>query len=205
MKYIVFFILIILGLSCAPKRSESPDAVVMPENIASSDQKNELLKLKEEIQAIADKNNLQKDFYNFPVIVTDDDYDSRHPLGLCKLDSNGNGVFIAISQSTMDVFKGKLFILLVHEFGHCLYRRDHDSKRIGIVGYNIVFEFENEPNAEMVGAEISVSAMAPDVLGFRYPEAVKEYYLLEIAGIRRWKDQHDLESTPGIKLVSGKK
>jgi hypothetical protein len=67
-------------------------------------------------------------FDRLPVIVIDEDWQRTKRLAYCSLNPNYLAVNKIIFQYA-DV-KSKLFFVLLHEIGHCYFRRPHDNSMI---------------------------------------------------------------------------
>ncbi len=202
-----------LSLSCQKPQNANSENVV-PESIASAQEQNEIKSTISEIQELGDRLNLNKDFNSFPIKIVEKYPSDGDALAFCQQREDGTGVYIGILKSTMDNYfahlqpQGEnsfLYLLLVHEFGHCLYGRGHEEATISVPGLNIFFAGKNPAEYVEIGGEIPVSAMMTQTssrLGsYVLPEGVKSYYLSEIAGIKRWKNREDLEAVIGVKLI----
>jgi hypothetical protein len=171
----IFFIFILNCQSPVEKQKK-----ITPSTSATVSEQEDINHTLDEIQTLADQLNLNQDFKNFPVVVLVEDSLRRKAQAYCEYKSSGGGQYIAIMRSTMAEYQllykphgqnSFLFMLLVHEFGHCFYGRSHSD--------NIT--------QNSVGENVPLSAMlttSPNLLGMKnIPSSKRLYYLSEIAGI----------------------
>jgi hypothetical protein len=208
MKLILLLIFSVALSSCQKNMLSPPPS---PASVASPQDQGKLSRALNEIQQIADDLGLGRDFRNFPIVIVDRSPGSHEVLAYCQQDENGSGIYIGILKSTMDNYinyetngESFLFMLLVHEFGHCFYQRSHDETTLAFPGMQIYFRVHMFPPEYInVGSEIPVSAMTstprPEASHF-LPESVKKYYLSEVAGLTRWYSRQDVEHTPGVHI-----
>jgi len=214
-KILLAMFFLVTFVSCQDQ-DRRPLALKVPASLATKDDNQEIQKTISEIQSIADKIRLQRDFSSFPIVIVD-----KYPgpldnvAAFCQQAEDGGGVYIGIIKEYFDHYikeiqpkygNAFLYILLVHEIGHCFYNRGHEETRVRVPGKNIFFQRETDSNEyDLISGELPVSAMSSEALsllsGHFMPEGVKEYFLAEIAGGKRWQNQEDLESTDGIKLI----
>lgn len=212
-KIIALILPMMLSLSCQKPQNANSENIV-PESIASAQEQSEIKNTVSEIQELGDRLRLNRDFNSFPIRIVEKYSGDGGALAFCQQREDGTGVYIGILKSTMDNYfaqlqpKGEnsfLYLLIVHEFGHCLYGRDHEDATISVPGLNIFFAGKNPAEYVEIGGEIPVSVMmtqASSSLGsYVLPEDVKSYYLSEIAGLKRWKNREDLEAVNGVKLI----
>lgn len=178
----LLFISINLLLSCQPL-DEAKKTV--PNSEATTFEQEEINQTVSEIETLATSMGIDRNFKNFPVIVILEDSLNRKAQAYCKHERNGAGFYVAIMKSTMDEYRllykphGKnsfLFMLLVHEFGHCFFGRGHHENTALRNG----------------GSKVPVSAMmttSHNLLGMQeLSQKVKSYYIAEIAGLNFVQD-----------------
>jgi hypothetical protein len=206
----LFFLFVCLQMSC--QRLIGSSSYQVPASVASVDDQAEIDKTVTEIQGYADHLGIDKNFHDFQVVVVESAPTSENAAAYCQFNDDGGGTYIGILKSTMKSYQSHfrsttgnslLYLILVHEFGHCLFLRGHDDQAISIPGLNVFFQkAEKSPEYVSVGGKVSVSAMAKwmSPSGFFLPSGVKSYYLAEVAGLKRWQTREDLESTEGVRL-----
>lgn len=176
-RIIILPIFLFQFLSCqSPK--EAPKSI--PKSEATSSEQEAIVQTIAEIQNLADSMGLHQNFKNIPVVVISEDKFNRKAQAYCEHRRGGGGLYVAIMKSTMDeylmLFKphGKnsfLFMLLVHEFGHCYFGRGHNE----------------ETSLSSSGSMVPSSAMmirSHNLLGMHeLSETMKIYYIAEVAGL----------------------
>jgi hypothetical protein len=210
MKYFLITAISACLISCQKTNGGSQNLV--PASTASNWQQKEISTTLAEIQNFADELGLGKNFKSFPIVIVDSFPGPNEVLAYCQQDEDGAGVYIGILKSTMydyidrsdNNYNSFLYMLLVHEFGHCFYQRQHDESTIAFPGMHVFFRTRFFPPEYIsIGSEIPVSVMThtprPETSHF-LPDGVKKYYLAEVAGLTRWQTLMDVEKTPGVHI-----
>lgn len=172
------------SLSCQSSREVQPK--ITPSTEASSFEQEDITQAVTEIQTLADQLNLNLNFKSFPVVVIVKDTLGRNAQAYCEFKSNGSGgQYIAIMKSTITEYQllykphgqnSFLFMLLVHEFGHCFFGRSHSEHVV------------QNSNGELVPVTAMVTK-SPNQLGMKVlSSTAKLFYLAEIAGIKTTQD-----------------
>lgn len=211
----MFLKTMLITLSCflisCQKWTTVPKDRIVPNSIASADEQSLLQANVAEIQNLATTSGISKTFINFPIVVVDKSPTGNDPQAFCWADRKGNGVYIGILKKTFEAIKNEasftenyLFLLLVHEFGHCLFNRKHEVAFIKPLGKKIYLQDHAGKRHDLWDNAIPITAMnssTPGIMGGPYLTlALKRYYLLEIAGMKRWSTVRDLETVDGIAL-----
>lgn len=207
---IMSYLLLGFLLSCQ-KPADSQRDKIIPSSIASTEEQTLVQATISEIQNLATSAGISYSFINFPVVVVKQSADGSQPLAFCHKDRNGKGIYIGILKKTLDginessISENYLFLLLVHEFGHCLFDRSHEDVVLSHSTVKIYLVDQVGQNRSPFRNQIPASAMnesTPGTIGSYYlSEAIKKYYISEVAGISRWKTVFDLGGIDGIRLV----
>jgi hypothetical protein len=206
MLKLILLLSLLVCFSC--NKNDTTADLPIPQDVGSLSDKNYLSGVINEIQRYAAQLGIEQNFTNFPVLVVHDGPVGDGILAYCQRDDGGKGVFIGVLDTTMakvtrnfdSAAESFIYMILVHEFGHCLYGRGHDNSEIRVPGYDIYFNVRGQEF--LVGESIKVSAMSVNRgLDMPIPVGVKKYYLQEVAGLRRWQSIRDLESNSGIELI----
>lgn len=174
---IFIFLFFIFVMSCNSKVEVQQKTT--PQTLATESEQAVITQTVEEIQRLADELQLNMNFKDFPIVVVAEDTRNRNALAYCEYKSSGGGQYIAILKSTLTEYQllykahGQntfLFMVLVHEFGHCFYGRSHSDQ---VVQNN---------NGEFVPTTAMVTK-SPNQLGMKVlPIGTKLFYLSEISG-----------------------
>ena len=211
MRLIWICILCLFSCNAVSKFVDETDP---PADISSAQDRQYIEEVKSEIQALADQIGVVGNFKDFSVIVVEEFSEYPGAIGYCHKGQAPSQNYIGILKKTMDKYLNEqrknndtsfLFMLLLHEYGHCLFNRSHDETMIGKPGFHIYMIDSTgfEEILEPIGPKISVSAMASiNWRMTRLPRELKKYYLREISGQVRWQTSKDLEVQPGLKLMS---
>lgn len=158
----------------------------MPSNQASltvrSEIEEELVRLEKDFQAI----DVNIDLHKMPVIV------SPLPFGVvgrCQYGKRNTGVFIILSPALFpgpetflpldsELFEKDFVRVLLHEIGHCYFRRDHEEPSF-LESPGSSFELRHEGRSVMFD-RIPRSLM-PAESTYRMPKALRGYYIAELA------------------------
>lgn len=179
-----FLLLLALLSSCGKKTVYTNPP--MPENQASSTVQaeidEELVLLEKDFKELDVDLNLKQ----LPVIV------SPLPFGVvgrCQYGKDNQGIFIILSPALFPIdgfqpmdsflFEKDFVKVLIHEIGHCYFRRAHDEPEyLEIPGSS--FELRHE-HGNVIFDKIPKSLM-PAESTYRMPKSLRSYYLSELAG-----------------------
>lgn len=179
-----FLFLVLLLVGCGQKTIYTDPST--PSNQASSLMKSEideeLIRLEKDFQDVGVDIDLQK----LPVVVA--------PLppgvvGRCQYGKRNTGIFIILSPALFprtgdylpldaDLFEKDFVRVLLHEIGHCYFKRDHEEPSyLEDPGHS--FELTHEGRS-VVFDRIPRSLM-PAESTYRMPKALRRYYVAEMA------------------------
>lgn len=176
MKIFTFIFLQIL-FSCGKK---DPQSIVLPGNQASEKEAEIIGAVVEKIQKDFDELGVNVNLRSIPFHVTTLD---PKIAGICVYRSNGSPVGIAVNHSVLKNWEvetpehyGLIYRVLLHEIGHCFFRRQHEDDELFIPGLDTI--------------EISV------MKDYGRANTLKElwpYYVREVAGLDRLQSAEDLK------------
>lgn len=193
MKFMFVFLLL---MGCGEKTIYTDPAT--PNNLASSSVQTEideeLTKMQGEFEAL----NVKVDLKKLPVVVA--------PLppgvvGRCQYGRANKGIFIILSPvlftadnafTALDAehYEKDFVRVLLHEIGHCYFRRMHEAPEfLEVPGNSIELRHEG---AGVIFDKIPTSVMPAESI-YRMPKALRSYYISELVG------KAELESTEHLE------
>lgn len=199
------FLLVLLLLSSCGKKTIYTDPST-PNNLASSsvqsDIDEELEKLEKEFAAL----EVNVDLKLLPVVVAPL---PQGVVGRCQYGRANKGIFIVLSPVLFpqdNVHNGidahlyeKDFVrVLLHEIGHCYFRRMHDEPEFLEVPGNS-FELRHE-GMTVIYDKIPTSVM-PAESNYRMPKALRAYYVSELVGKAKLETSSQLEEFTEFNLL----
>lgn len=181
----------------------------MPENQASTSVQaeidEELNRLEEDFKAL----NVDINLNEMPVIV------SPLPFGVvgrCQYGKDNRGIFIILSPALfpadgfrpMDtfLFEKEFVKVLVHEIGHCYFRRMHEEPDYLMIPGSS-FELRHE-QGNVIFDKIPKSVM-PAESTYRMPITLRNYYLSELAGKAHMDNPTILGEFADFQVVTNEK
>ncbi len=182
-----FLFLLILLIGCGKKTVYTYPPV--PENQASALVKSDINEELEKIQAEFKEMNVLINLKALPVVVAPLPFGV---VGRCQYGEKDHGVYIILSPNLFldevmmpldaPVFEKDFVRVLLHEIGHCYFRRKHEEpKFLELPGQS--FELQNENSFALLD-KIPTSLM-PAESAYRMPKALRKYYMAELAGKAR--------------------
>lgn len=166
----------------------------------------------DEIQNIAQKIGVKEDFHALPIIISDEDPAISKRWAYCSWTGDHEGEYIVLNKS---LFAEKqephklstLFGVILHEIGHCYFKRSHEEKVAK--KNNILFriDFEDPMEAPLYLEEFPVTVMDVHAEGGKsnlsqLPSRLKKYYVAEVMGLTRINEPEDARVLPGVSLVT---
>lgn len=169
------------------------------------------------IHELALESGYEKDFSAVPVYVSSENINVSQRLGYCVWDRDRNGTYIVLNRENFTSEKERprfkqVFAVLVHEIGHCYFKRDHNSDLLTKTGYalNVLVE-DDEGGTKFIEPGFPLSAMytfkqpnctAPcQEFSSRMPEveAFQRYYVHELVSDVRILSAADVEKLGSAK------
>lgn len=181
MKIQILFLLLII-VSC---ENPTPTNIILPSDQSTPDEKQILMRVLNKIQGDFDEITVNVNLLSIPYSVT-----TSLPseiAGICIYKANGDPVGIAINKKVFHEWSiessgnyGFIYKVLLHEIGHCFFRREHDPSHLSI------------PLDLMDVSSIDLSVMIVGGLA-NTPKILWPYYVREVAGLDRINCVEDLE------------
>jgi hypothetical protein len=210
-KDLFFFILIalfVLNSGCTQQRDTSYD---FPIDVGTQEDHAKIQETSREIEKVAASLGKDKDFHSFPVFVVEKDTPHAMGTAYCVSDSSGRGVYIGIRRHLLEETaemnangfgKSRLFLILLHEYGHCLFGRAHDNELLSQP--TTLINLRSDPTNFVYQTIVAIppTCMYPNAYITELPESLKKYYVGELFGMGRMKSMSDVEKLSDIKLTS---
>jgi hypothetical protein len=143
-----------------------------------------------------------RDFRQLPIVLRVRDNPTENVAGRCHYNYDMRGFFIEIFKDVIPIlpatragqFSSELFIVLLHEIGHCYFSRPHDPALIKRVGFEMVFSVSTDSgDNDVYYYEIPASIMI-DTWSIGIPKDLERYYVGEILGVFRANTPEELQS-----------
>lgn len=184
----------------------------IPSDEATSEEKEKIELALSKIESIATELGYDKKFRKLPIIVQATSLSMGRNSGYCAWDQNGDGRYIALNRSIFasDPSANRfdfLFGVLLHEIGHCYFRRGHESRVFKKEGFRISVEVTDESGGTQISLdEIPVSIMytktsQESFLLIKVPLNFQKYFVSEVLGVARINSDSDLANIPGVHLI----
>ena len=207
--FLLAFALAAIGSGCT--RFEHDTAYDFPNDIGTKDDHQKVAETATEIQRVSAILGQNKDFHSFPVFVVGKD--TPHAMGsaYCVTDSQGRGVYMGIRRGLLreteemnssGVGKSRLFLILLHEYGHCLFGRAHDTEVFSRADSVINLRTGSESQVYQTIMAIPATVMYPNAYITEVSDSLKKYYVGELFGLGRMKSLADFEKFPDLMVTS---
>jgi hypothetical protein len=141
-------------------------------------------------------------------VVNDIVHDGKSYGGYCYYKKN-KGHTIAISHSTFEAQfykgyeedKGWLYKILLHEIGHCFFRRKHESRPYGKEGEYYIYHLANGVMVpfKFIMRSVMETGRNPSHI---FPKELWPYYVREIAGLERFDNLEELSRYVNFERLS---
>ncbi len=161
-----------------------------------------LMSAVDKIQRDFDEIGVNVDLRSIPYHVT-----TLEPTvgGVCAYRADGSPIGIAISHDLLKNWAvedehnyGLIYKILLHEIGHCFFRRAHETDTFTIPNFFMILKTHD--HSFLPKGSIEKSAML-DGGGAMIPKALWPYYVKEIAGLDRINLLADLERYMDVDLM----
>ncbi len=208
----ILFLFLLVGCEGVFSGSDSVryPPIVIPDDQASSDERDAVSKVIESITEYAAEFGQNHDFTKLPVIVRPRDNPSENVAGRCHYNYEMKGHFIEIFKDVIPIrannrdvyYSSELFVVLLHEIGHCYFYRPHEGATIRKRGYEMVFRVPtNYGTGDVVFNEIPATIMI-DTWSVGIPKSLERYYVGEVLGVQRANTPEELQSFVDFRLRS---
>lgn len=205
----IFIFYSFLFLSCgawAPQGSSQNVAV--PKDEATS---KDLLAIERTLELISEQASVlgyQNDFRDIPIVVRASGGQAESVAGRCHFTANGKGHYIELFKDVLELeaprrssaYCTDLFIVLLHEIGHCYFHRPHDHAMIKEEGFEMIFQMPSAHGA----AEVSYSELPASIMIGSWqvgiPRSLEKYYIAELLGLFRAQTPYDLQGFVKIRI-----
>lgn len=175
--------------------------IAIPDDQASTAERDAVSEILESITKYTAEFGQQHDFTRLPIIVRSRDNPSENVAGRCHYNYQNQGHFIEVFKDVIPVtasnrdvyYSAELFIVLLHEIGHCYFGRPHEAATIRKRGYEMVFKVPTEyGTGEVVFNEIPATIMI-DTWSVGIPRSLERYYVGEVLGLQRANTPEELK------------
>jgi hypothetical protein len=185
----------------------------VPNDESTQEERDRINSTLEKIENLAQKFGYSGKFRRLPISVITEDSNITHRIGYCAWDESGDGRFIALNriifQQDQPITRfDTVFDVLLHEIGHCYFKRMHDSEIVKKDGYAIeVLLVDSTGGTQMYFDELPISAMytKSSIEGSpltKLPVTFEEYFVSEIVrGVKIKSINEMINSIPGLRLV----
>ncbi len=199
-----FLLPLLLLLSCGKKTIYTTPP--MPANQASLEVKSEINEEVEKLQKEFNDLNVTVNLKRLPIVVAPLPFGV---VGRCQYGGNDLGAYIILSPNLfgrveflpMDdaQFEPEFVRVLIHEIGHCYFRRMHEVPAYLEIPGNS-FELRHDGSA-VIFDKIPNSLMPAESV-YRMPKALRKYYLSELVGKARLSNATVLGEFTEFQMVS---
>ena len=204
----ILIALFLLNSGCTQQRDASYD---FPVDVGTLEDHAKIQQTALEIEKVAASLGKGKDFHSFPVFVVGKN--TPHAMGsaYCLSDSSGHGVYIGIRRHLLEETaemnangfgKSRLFLILLHEYGHCLFGRAHDTELLRQPNTRINLQADPASSVFQSVVALPPTCMYPNAYITELPDSLKKYYVGELFGLGRMKSLGEAEKLEGFQLSS---
>jgi hypothetical protein len=181
--------------------AENLPPLIVPEDQATEVEREAIEQTLKQITKYTKQWGKDMDYHRLPIILRVRDNPSENVAGRCHYDYDMNGHYIEVFKDVVPVgvvrrdknFSSELFIVLLHEIGHCYYNRAHENKLIKRDGYEFVFPLPDESiSGEVYFPELPATIMV-DTWSVGIPRSLEKYYVGEVLGVVRANTPEELQ------------
>lgn len=210
----IFAILLILLAGCGEDRnglSRDPRLANLTDE-ATPQERDDIMSTLSKIESFTKEVGAARSFRSLPIVVTTrSDLSETDYVGLCEQDSSGRGVKIILKREVIDQSREPvegistaLFTTLLHEIGHCYFRREHECKYLEKKGFDLQFKWKTLAGHERL---FRFGALPKSVMrgicerDTSLPEGLEKYYVGEIIGKHRAETLDQLKAFSEFEIV----
>jgi hypothetical protein len=182
--------------------------ITVPNDQSSEDERDAVGKVLETIAQYASEFGQEVDFSKLPIIVRARDNPSENVAGRCHYDYEMKGHFIEIFKDVIPIratsrekyYSPELFVVLLHEIGHCYYYRPHEAATIRKRGYEMAFTVPTDSGTGVVVFNEIPATIMIDTWSIGIPKSLERYYVGEVLGIQRANTPEELQAFVDFNL-----
>lgn len=172
--------------------------IIIPEDQATEEERLLLSSTVRLIEDYASELGHNVKFDSVPIVIRVRENPAENIAGRCHYKYDLTGSHIEIFKDVVPIslarrensFAPELFIVLLHEIGHCYFQRSHQNDLIKKSGYEMIFELRD---SDIVFSEVPSSVMI-EAWNMGLPKSLERYYVGEVLGLYRATTPEELKN-----------